>query len=73
MSSLVIQTHLRYLAAVAFLAAAPQRLRAALEDPERGDGGPVPAAVIIAAVLAAALGLAVVIGTAVRNHAKNIH
>jgi hypothetical protein len=48
-------------------------LAEARENPERGDGGPIPTAVIIAAVLAAAIALAIVIANAVSNHSASIN
>ncbi len=72
MPMLLIEAQLAYLRAVAHLAGAPQRLRAGLEDKERGDGGPIPTAVIIVGVLAAAAFLVLVITAAVRKHAAGI-
>jgi hypothetical protein len=43
------------------------------ENPERGDGGPIPTAVIIAAVLTAAIALGVIIANAVTNHSASIN
>ncbi len=72
MPALLIRGHLVYLRAVAHLAAAPERLRAALAEPERGDGGPIPTAVIIVGVLAACAIVVVAIIAAVRRHAAGI-
>jgi hypothetical protein len=49
-----------------------ESLAEARENPERGDGGPIPTAVIIAAVLIAAVALAAVIASAVSNHSSSI-
>ncbi len=70
MTLLLIQAHLAYLGAVEHLTGAPQRLRDALAERDRGDGGPIPTAVIITAVLAAALVLAALVAKAVQNHSK---
>lgn len=72
MTPFILQAQLAYLGAVEHLAAAPQRLREALEDRDRGDGGPIPTAVIITAVLAAALALVILIVKAVQTHSSTI-
>ena len=41
-------------------------------DPERGDGGPIPTAVIVAACLAAALLVVGLITAAVAKYSKGI-
>jgi len=72
MTPFILQVQLAYLGAAEHLAAGPQRLREALEDRDRGDGGPIPTAVIITAVLAAALVLAALIIKAVQTHSSTI-
>ncbi len=48
------------------------RWEQAAADPERGDGGPIPTAVIVAASLAAALLVAGLIAAAVKKYANGI-
>jgi hypothetical protein len=48
------------------------RWEQATADPERGDGGPIPTAVIVAAVLAAALLVVGLIAAAVAKYSKGI-
>jgi len=72
MTLFILQVQLAYLGALEHLAGAPQRLREALEDRDRGDGGPIPTAVIITAVLAAALALVILIVKAVQTHSSTI-
>jgi hypothetical protein len=72
MPTLMIQAHLAYLGALERLAASPERVRAALEEKERGDGGPVPAAVIIVGVLAGAAVVVAAIMAAVHKYAGRI-
>ncbi len=69
---LLIAVQLAYLRAVDHLTAAPQRLQVAWEDKERGDGGPIPTAVIIVGVIAAAAFVVLAITAAVRKHAAGI-
>ena len=48
------------------------RWEQAAADPERGDGGPIPTAVIVAACLAAALLVVGLITAAVAKYSKGI-